>query len=216
MLEATRHRHAPCTRSCTACGGPQPHHTSCASVIFAQEHGWSEEASFVTPPPVGPHSSVSMLAIADMGQAEVRNRLAASCFQRAPLKLHGNGTVFLNFCKRQSDHSMTMRHGCLVPKHCAGRWTAPTRMASGSSTPAWPRSGACWPTRRAAAWWCTTATSATPGGALPSCGLCPSGCALPAAVLPPPGNGCQLTARYCGNAAVRLHAHFLCADTGPC
>lgn len=40
-------------------------------IYGSKEHGWSEEASFVTPPPTGPQSSVSLLAIADMGQAEV-------------------------------------------------------------------------------------------------------------------------------------------------
>lgn len=70
-MDVTGHWYVPCTRSWTPCDGPQPHHVPCASVMFAQEHGWSDEASFVTPPAVGPHSSVSMLAIADMGQAEV-------------------------------------------------------------------------------------------------------------------------------------------------
>ena len=34
-------------------------------------YGWSEEASFLSPPPVGADASVRLLAIADMGQAEV-------------------------------------------------------------------------------------------------------------------------------------------------
>ena len=35
-----------------------------------QEFGWSEEASFVAPPATGPGASVTLLAIADLGQAE--------------------------------------------------------------------------------------------------------------------------------------------------
>ncbi len=42
-----------------------------ASDVTLQEHNWSNEASFVTPPPVGADSSVKLLAIADLGQAEV-------------------------------------------------------------------------------------------------------------------------------------------------
>lgn len=36
-----------------------------------QEHGWSEELSFMAAPAVGVGSAVRLLAIADMGQAEV-------------------------------------------------------------------------------------------------------------------------------------------------
>jgi hypothetical protein len=66
---------APCARftayHALACCGCRDSTSPFMCWIHAQEHGWSEEASFVTPPPVGPESSVSMLAIADMGQAEV-------------------------------------------------------------------------------------------------------------------------------------------------
>jgi hypothetical protein len=37
----------------------------------SQDFGFSEEASFVSPPPVGPDTTVKFLAMADMGQAEV-------------------------------------------------------------------------------------------------------------------------------------------------
>ncbi len=35
-----------------------------------QELGWSAEESFVSPPAVGPDSTVRLLAVADLGQAE--------------------------------------------------------------------------------------------------------------------------------------------------
>lgn len=41
-----------------------------AELMRSQEGGWSAEYSVVTVPAVGPNSSLSMLAIADMGQAE--------------------------------------------------------------------------------------------------------------------------------------------------
>ena len=37
----------------------------------AQELGWSAEESFVSPPAVGPDATVRLLAVADLGQAEV-------------------------------------------------------------------------------------------------------------------------------------------------
>ncbi|KAG2498630.1 hypothetical protein HYH03_003377 [Edaphochlamys debaryana] len=40
--------------------------------------GWSEERSFVTPPETGPHSTAHILAVADMGQAEVDGSLVGS------------------------------------------------------------------------------------------------------------------------------------------
>lgn len=50
-----------------------------SSALHPQEEGWSEEASFVTPPPTGLESSISLLAIADMGQAEVQGNVCSSC-----------------------------------------------------------------------------------------------------------------------------------------
>lgn len=37
----------------------------------AQELGWSDEESFVSPPAVGPDATVRLLAVADLGQAEI-------------------------------------------------------------------------------------------------------------------------------------------------
>ncbi len=56
-----------------------------------QEHGWSEEASFVTPPLTGPDASVKLLAIADMGQAEVRTPRAKA---RNHMRVTGSRTYF--------------------------------------------------------------------------------------------------------------------------
>ena len=36
-----------------------------------QELGWSAEESFMSPPAVGPNTAVRLLAVADLGQAEV-------------------------------------------------------------------------------------------------------------------------------------------------
>jgi hypothetical protein len=43
-----------------------------------QEWGFSEEASFVAPPPVGPDTSVKVLVVADLGQAELDGSMEES------------------------------------------------------------------------------------------------------------------------------------------
>jgi hypothetical protein len=43
-----------------------------------QELGWSGEESFTSPPAVGPGSSVTLLAVADVGQAEADGSMEAS------------------------------------------------------------------------------------------------------------------------------------------
>jgi hypothetical protein len=52
--------------------------TSLYSIIIPQELGWSEEQHFTSPPAVGPDSSVRLLAVADLGQAEVDGSMEAS------------------------------------------------------------------------------------------------------------------------------------------
>ena len=47
-------------------------------LLVAQEWGFSEEASFVTPPAPGPETVVKVLAVADMGQAEADGALGSS------------------------------------------------------------------------------------------------------------------------------------------
>ena len=42
----------------------------CPPLNSTQELGWSAEESFVSPPAVGPDSTVRLLAVADLGQAE--------------------------------------------------------------------------------------------------------------------------------------------------
>lgn len=54
-----------CSGADALCWGP------CQHMLCLQAHGFSEEASFVAAPPVGPDAHVSFLAIADMGQAEI-------------------------------------------------------------------------------------------------------------------------------------------------
>lgn len=51
--------------TCAAQGTPLPNPPP-----FSQELGWSAEESFVSPPAVGPESTVHLLAVADLGQAE--------------------------------------------------------------------------------------------------------------------------------------------------
>ena len=46
--------------------------------LCLQELGWSGEESFTSPPAVGPDSSVSLLAVADVGQAEADGSMEAS------------------------------------------------------------------------------------------------------------------------------------------
>ena len=43
-----------------------------------QELGWSGEESFVSPPATGPGASVRLLAVADLGQAEVDGSMESS------------------------------------------------------------------------------------------------------------------------------------------
>lgn len=73
----------PCTL-CAPCNKipPQRAKAEAASIPFflfalilllgaAQKHSWSEEASFLTGPAPGPDSAVRLLALADLGQAEI-------------------------------------------------------------------------------------------------------------------------------------------------
>ncbi len=51
--------------------------TSLYAIIIPQELGWSEEQHFTSPPAVGPGSTVRLLAVADLGQAEVDGSMEA-------------------------------------------------------------------------------------------------------------------------------------------
>jgi hypothetical protein len=124
--------------------------------LMTQEGGWSAEHSFVSVPAVGPNSSLSMLAIADMGQAEADGTNENGYGQQHPslatlrgLMQHAKGRRLLlhngdisyarsEECTRilLSDATRSSSRGGLV--------LTPTTLGASAIFPLWRASRVCW------------------------------------------------------------------------